>query len=42
MLASVSVLTKQRGFWFSGIAIAICGSVLAMYGVYGLYLAPHH
>jgi hypothetical protein len=43
VLCSVAILSKQRGFWFSGIAIALIGACLAGIGVFNLYLAmPHH
>jgi uncharacterized protein DUF4337 len=41
VLASVSVLTKQRGFWFAAIAVAVVGAALGGFGVYALTMAPH-
>jgi len=42
VLASLAILTKQRGFWLAAIAVAVSGAVLAFLGVYSLYLAPHY
>jgi len=41
VLCSVAVLTKQRGFWFSGIGVALVGAGLAAFGGYGM-LTMHH
>jgi hypothetical protein len=41
VLASVAILTKQRGFWYVGIAVAIAGGALAFLGIHGLYIAGH-
>jgi Domain of unknown function (DUF4337) len=41
VLCSVAVLTKLRGFWFSGIAVAIAGAGLALYGLYAMFLMHH-
>jgi hypothetical protein len=41
VLCSVALLSKQRSFWQVGIAVAVVGAVLALYGVYGLNLAAH-
>jgi hypothetical protein len=43
VLCSVAVLSKLRGFWFTGIAVALIGACLASVGVFNLYVAvpPH-
>jgi hypothetical protein len=38
VLCAVAVLTKQKAFWFSGIAFSLVGAGLAAWGIYG-YLA---
>jgi Domain of unknown function (DUF4337) len=41
VLCSVALLTKLPSFWFSGIAVAVAGAGLALYGVYALFLMHH-
>jgi hypothetical protein len=40
VLCSVAVLTKQRSFWFSGIAVGVVGAILAGFGAYLWVFAP--
>jgi hypothetical protein len=44
VLCAVSVLTKQRGFWFTGILVGLVGAGLAGVGIYQLLFghAAHH
>jgi len=37
VLCSVAVLTKLRAFWYSGLAVAVVGAMLALGGVYDLF-----
>lgn len=41
VLCSLAVLTKKRGFWFSGMACGAVGVVLMGIGVYAQYLVHH-
>jgi hypothetical protein len=41
VLSSITVLTKQRSFWYAGIAAAIIGVGLVLYGVQGLLHMGH-
>jgi hypothetical protein len=41
VLCSLAVLTKKRGFWYSGMACGMVGVVLMLVGVYTQYLVVH-
>jgi hypothetical protein len=38
VLCSIAVLTKQRGFWYSGIGFGVLGVIVALTGLFGLGL----
>ena len=44
VLCSLAILTKSRGFWFSGLIAAAIGSVIAVTAQFGLFMstAGHH
>jgi hypothetical protein len=38
VLCSIALLTRQRGFWYSGIGFGLLGSAVALTGWFGLWL----
>jgi uncharacterized membrane protein YcjF (UPF0283 family) len=42
VLCSLAVLTKRRGFWYSGIATTLAGVLVAGSGLLGLFMNAHH
>jgi hypothetical protein len=43
VLSSVAILSRQRVFWYLGIAVGVIGACLAGFGIFSLYLAgPYH
>jgi hypothetical protein len=42
VLCSLAVLTKKRGFWYSGIACALVGVAVALVGVYQQFIVLSH
>ena len=41
VLCSLAVLTKRRGFWFTGLASAGIGVLIALSAVFGLFFPNH-
>ena len=41
VLSSLSILTKGRGFWYSGLVSAAVGCLIALTGVFDLFLGGH-
>jgi hypothetical protein len=41
VLCSLAILTKSRGFWYVGIVSAVVGALIAVTGVFDLWLIVH-
>jgi hypothetical protein len=41
VLCSLAILTKSRGFWYVGIVSAVIGALIAVTGVFDLWLVVH-
>jgi hypothetical protein len=42
VLCSLAILTKGRAFWFAGIACSAVGLIVALTGVFGLFMGNGH
>lgn len=42
VLSSMAILTKGRGFWFAGIACSLVGLLVALTGLFGLFMGHGH
>jgi hypothetical protein len=41
VLCSLAILTKSRGFWLAGLVSALIGVLIALTGLFGLFLSVH-
>ncbi|MBI3407177.1 MAG: DUF4337 domain-containing protein [Planctomycetes bacterium] len=41
VLCSMAILTKSRNFWYAGLACSALGILVALTGVFGLFIAHH-
>jgi hypothetical protein len=42
VLCSLAILSKQRGFWYAGLGCSLLGLLVALTGVFGLFMGGHH
>lgn len=42
VLCSLAILTKNRSFWFSGIACGVLGALIAVSAELGIFMGEHH
>ena len=41
LLCSLGILTKSRAFWYAGLVSAVVGVLIALTGVFDLFLGGH-